>query len=190
MKKGSSILLLIIGYLFIRHFIYNGGDIEHVGLIDALYGFLLIGTIIIILIISIGKFMYSKKEEKFNYLPFVTTAIIIIVGISISYIQNSPLFNSPVVLRAYYIYDSAPSGGIELKADHKFVAHRRYVEATSQFVGLYNITNDTLHIQRNLCKETDSILYNNYLITKNWLYPIKNGKADTMDKRLEIQRNK
>lgn len=105
LKKGSSIALLIIGLWYIW-IVSDFGDVygSHCGFGDgrAMASLFFVPLFIIIslnaIFVSIIKHLADKT--RFNYLPLITTAFVIIIFCSVDSIEHSNLFESPTVLYA------------------------------------------------------------------------------------------
>jgi|GEM_PF-6994324 hypothetical protein len=188
MKKRSSIALLLIGGWFMWIFLDNGDVCYDMG--KSLFLLLLVFIYFLVFVrsayISIATYYAFEKKQRFNYLPFLVTSILVVSTYIIDFIETSPRFDSPTIFNAYGI-----SGEMILKRNQTFVAKFYHGGLGCSFKGSYSLNNDTLYIHKDIYVKTDGRFYTEYYMDKkdNILYPIPlyEQSKDVNEKSLKIQ---
>jgi hypothetical protein len=183
-KFYTSIPLVILGGLLINLFI--PGDDDCRGIAEAMEFFGLSGAYLLyfLIIISISIYKYYKKDQKVNSVPLIVTALLIVISFFLPEANGSSFFNSPTKLYAYRkaCIKFFCFSNLELKENGKFVVYESGEDFSCTHRGTYVLKGDTVIIQRDLFKATDSAFSNKYFIDtqKGKLYPI-NGAQITTD---------
>jgi len=130
-------------------------------------------------IISIVRLI--KKKEKFNFIPIIVT-IVAIISILFAYAYAYEIYHAPNILRAekHNICNShhVKYGRIELREDSTYKIQLMMLEATGFCRGDFKTKQDTLFLEDNVIKRSDSTFFEKYLIDKKHsvLIPIINNQ--------------
>lgn len=138
-KYFSSVIVVLLCFTAAYRMIVPqscGGMIDGFHLI--VFGLLLITYIVILILYNIYKRVALKKS--FNFIPFITLVITLLIISSIEYLQSEK-FKSKRIFEAensHYHFLA--------RADHTYLLTKKYVDYACREDGFYVIKHDTLYL--------------------------------------------
>ncbi len=185
-KASSSIILLVIGGLIIKTQVLIDESCQ--GFIEGIWLLFLcvIYLVALVVILMVPFFQSSKQNIPFNFLPLVTTLLIIVSF----YAFASDKFDSSTKILA--IMDDKGGMGkhiLKLKENGSFVIQMREIEWSCFYKGNYNLIHDTIVLNRNVQSLTHSLFSDKYLIERSgkYLLPLdRSGKIKDSTQWLTI----
>lgn len=139
----------------------------------------------IILFVCLNK--YAKDKNAFELSP-----LFIPVGIWLVYKMMTTLSNTaqnkPVLMAYLNPQEDYSDKTLILHEDQRYQVEIRYVEASCIYSGHYQLTNDTLHLEKKIIGQTDQAFSQAYLLKNTYLIPLIDGKA-SMDTSLYLKIN-
>jgi hypothetical protein len=181
-KFYSSIPLVLTAALLFKLCFREQSDDSCDGLVEGFGIFLLAAlyVILLIIILIVAAYRIGKSRQRMNYNPLLTTGILILLFVGIKLIISLPSKNNVPLLYAsnrrcahYVCFRS-----LELNQNGRFEAIESDIDWGCHHKGAYLFKGDTITLERNLQKVTDSAFSNQYVINraKNILSPVHSGK--------------
>lgn len=185
----SSFILLIIGGILLKTLFYRG---EECGSPNSWLVFILVVAYIFVLVLAMINILIrlTRKKEKFNFYPIITT---LILGSLLAFFSVAPedLFASKTLLKAELSNDNIHHEySLTLRADNTFKVVIKDEQNNCRFTGNYTLQNDTLNLLRPELQTISNDLfgpqYHLNSVTET-LYPINNlGAPIDSSKYLKI----
>jgi hypothetical protein len=179
-----SLPLLVIGGILLRLALRQEGCF---GMPDGLIKLFLwcVGGLYFGAVLFICLKKYAKDENAFELSPLFIPVGIWLVYQMITILSNTAQ-NKPVLMAYLTPQENYSDKTLVLHEDQRYRVEIRYVEASCIYSGQYQLTNDTLHLEKKVIDQTGQALHQTYLLKNTYLIPLIDGKA-SMDTSLYLK---
>lgn len=132
----------------------------------------LIVVAVIILIFEIYKFAKRTNYGKHRLIVILLNGLLVYVTIVFSFEVKEWRLNN-AVLNSTLTNQSGTIGKVKLLDADTYYALYGHIDWSCSFVGTYVLNKDTLTLKGNPIEKSDGVISNKYLLTKDFLIPIK-----------------